>query len=75
MSLPPRTSTDTPAPRPPRVALVVVNGSLAIVALWALMLALTGRDRSGLVLVLALLSVPIANAAVLLAARFFMRRR
>jgi hypothetical protein len=58
-----------------RVVLVILNGALAIVALWGLMLAVTGRDRLGVTLVLALLSVPVLNGAVILASRLLARAR
>jgi hypothetical protein len=75
MSPPRPTSTDAPGANLARVLLVILNGSLAIVALWAFTLVVTGRDRLGIALILALLTVPLANGAVIAVARFLARRR
>ena len=52
-----------------RVLLVITNGSLAIVALWALLLKLTGADAPGVTLALVVLAAPVLNVGLVVAGR------
>jgi hypothetical protein len=52
-----------------RVLLVIVNGGLAILALWALLLTITGVDGPGLALALVFLAAPLVNGALVIGTR------
>lgn len=54
-----------------RVLLVIMNGALAILALWALLLKITGVDGPGMALVLVLLAAPVVNGALVIGSRMF----